>query len=162
MSHTNEIWKDIPGYEGYYMINKNGEVFSLVNNIILKCHDARGYRRVVLKSKHYQLHRLVLMAFKPHKNQDNLQVNHINGIKSDNRLENLEWCTPSENQKHAHKIGLKNQNGSKNNASKLTNKQVDEIRSKYKYRKYGCRKLAKEYNVSDETIRRVVNYVTYK
>lgn len=58
------------------------------------------------KKKTYRAHRLVLMAFKPVDNMENLEVNHIDGNKKNNKLENLEWCTSSENQIHAFKTGL--------------------------------------------------------
>lgn len=113
------IWADIPGYEGRYQINKNGEIKSLVyyyngyqnprRNRILKPSKGRdGYLRVALTDdkgsvKFCRVHRLVLLSFV---GESNLQVNHINGIKTDNRLSNLEYVTQSENMKHAYRIGL--------------------------------------------------------
>lgn len=113
------IWADIPGYEGRYQINKNGDVRSLVyyysgyhkprKTKILKPSQVRdGYLRVALTDsnglvKFWLIHRLVLLTFI---GASNLQVNHINGIKTDNRLVNLEYVTQSENMKHAYRIGL--------------------------------------------------------
>lgn len=112
-----EIWKDIEGFEGRYQVSNFGNVKSLgckrngKKEKILKQHyDKRGYKKVTL-SKNYELksfsvHRLVAIAFL--ENLENKRtVNHINGIKHDNRVENLEWCTDSENTKHAFKLGLK-------------------------------------------------------
>lgn len=118
-----ELWKDITGYDYLYQISNKGRVKSLAktwgtgNNTTLSKPDTlmkgspsgSGYKRVGLtlngKSRPLLIHRLVAMAFIP--NPENKPcVNHKNGIKSDNRLENLEWCTYSENTIHAFKTGL--------------------------------------------------------
>lgn len=82
----------------------------------------------------FRVHRLVMMAFNPVENMDELEVNHIDGNKKNNKLENLEWCTASENQIHAFKTGLnKSRRGEESNFSKLTNddaKKVFELREK--------------------------------
>lgn len=82
----------------------------------------------------FRVHRLVMMAFNPAENMDELEVNHIDGNKRNNKLENLEWCTASENQIHAFKTGLnKSRRGEESNFSKLTNddvKKVFELREK--------------------------------
>lgn len=80
------------------------------------------------KKKTYRAHRLVLMAFKPADNMENLEVNHIDGNKKNNKLENLEWCTSSENQIHAFKTGLnKARRGEKSNFSKLKLEDVKRV-----------------------------------
>lgn len=76
----------------------------------------------------FRVHRLVMMAFNPIENMDELEVNHIDGNKKNNKLENLEWCTASENQIHAFKTGLnKSRRGEESNFSKLTNDDVKKI-----------------------------------
>lgn len=114
----NEIWKDILGYEGIYKISTLGRVYSYQKNIrggifhkgkYLKCFvDSIGYPTVSLRKNNkttiFRVHRLMLLTFLG-KNEKRC-VNHLNGIKNDNRLENLEWCTHSENLLHSYKTGL--------------------------------------------------------
>ena len=101
-----EIWKDIEGYEGLYQVSNMGRVKSLGNNktrkekILKNSKGSIGYLQVGLykegKVKYFRVHQLVASAFIP--NPDNLpQVNHRNEDKTDNRVENLEWCNRSYN-----------------------------------------------------------------
>jgi hypothetical protein len=129
-----EYFKDVYGYEGLYKVSNFGRVESLPKSgkdgIILKSikhSDGYGccrlYKNKKFKSK--KIHRLVMAAFR---GPSDLEVNHINGIKSDNNLCNLEYCTTSQNIKHNFKIGLKSHKGEKNNFSKLTDLKVKRIR----------------------------------
>lgn len=160
-----EIWKDIPGHEGLYQASNLGEIKSLSRKgspreFILKQGNKEGYRSVVLTKGHqldktFAVHRLVSITFIPNpKNKET--VNHINGIKSDNRVENLEWNTRSENILHAFRTGLKDQHGDRHHQNKLMAKDVLEIRRKFIPRVYGRKKLAKEYGVTTHTIKSIV------
>lgn len=120
-----ENWKDVKGYEGIYMISSEGRLKSIsryvINNInggkrflpekILsrKKVNSSGYINTNLnlmgKETHVYLHRLVAEHFIPKIEGKNF-VNHINGIKTDNRVENLEWCTEKENIQHSINTGL--------------------------------------------------------
>lgn len=124
-----EIWKDIAGYEGLYQINNYGDVKSLnygntKKEKILKPHNNDGYYDVTLykhgKHKQYKIHRLVAQNFIPNpKNKP--QVNHKDGNKINNNVNNLEWVTNSENIKHAFKTNLhkKYYGSDHNNAKKI-------------------------------------------
>ena len=115
------IWRDVVGYEGLYQVSDNGDVkrlsrkiFCVKNNshstlkeMIMKTKiDRYGYEVIGLiknKKKEYPtIHRLVAKAFIDNK-ENKPQVNHINGIKTDNSVCNLEWCTNIENQRHSYR-----------------------------------------------------------
>jgi hypothetical protein len=103
----NEQWKDIPGYEGLYKASNLGGVVSIRTGKQIYKDTIAGYKQVALYNKgtcrRYRVHRLVLLVFV---GDSTLQVNHINGVKSDNKLSNLEYVTQSQNMKHAYKKGL--------------------------------------------------------
>lgn len=106
-----EIWKTIVGYEKYQVSNL-GNVKSFNNDKIkLRSISANytGYVSLLLSSKNvkkrHSVHKLVALTFIPNP-LNKLEVNHINGIRNDNRVENLEWVTRSENMKHAWNTGL--------------------------------------------------------
>lgn len=105
--------KDVQGYEGHYCVDELGNIYSVKRGKARRLRpflNSRGYPTVSLcvngKESYKTVHRLVATAFIP--NRDNLpQVNHINGDKTDNRIENLEWVTAGDNQRHAYATGLK-------------------------------------------------------
>ncbi len=111
-----ETWKDIPGFDGAYSVSDLGRVRSNSRidfggrnwkGRILKDANSGGYRTVALRynGKYVTccIHRLVMLAFV---GPSDLWVNHKNGDKSKNNLDNLEYCTPKENTKHAWETGL--------------------------------------------------------
>ena len=158
-----EIWKDVENFEGLYQVSNLGNVKRLVSKKCLKerliCRsiDRYGYvKRVLCNDKkmfHFTEHRLVAKAFIPNP-LNKPAVNHINGIKTDNRLENLEWCTNKENSKHARETGLQDTKGISHHKCKLTEEQVLEIR------KIGFSEtrtaLSKKYDVSRAHILRLI------
>ena len=169
-----EVWKDIDGYIGLYKISNLGNVKALLkktkfgNNykiypdrIVNTWKDKKGYCYVTLSDngikKNYLVHRLVCQAFL--NNLENKpQVNHIDGIKYNNNLINLEWCTSKENINHAIDNKLMNIKGISNYQSKFSEKQIIEIRNN----KLSQQKIANIYNVSQSIISRIKLLKSYK
>lgn len=129
--------------------NKGNTEYQIINLMTLKG-----------KKKTFRVHRLVMMAFHPIQNMNDMEVNHIDGNKQNNALSNLQWCTASENQLHAFQIGLqKPRKGKKSNFSKLTQKDVDkifnlrrrELTQKQIAEKIGCTRSNISYILSKKT-----------
>ena len=157
-----EVWKTITNFENYEVSN-----YGRIRRKYLKGYRYRkpviqlGYNTVTFSIgkdfKKFQVHRIVAYEFLCNK-ENKRCVNHKNGIKTDNRTENLEWCTHSENEKHSFdKLG-KITNGIIRR--KILLKDVQIIKDLYKYG-LSQRKIAKQYNVSSSTISLLINNKTY-
>lgn len=152
-----EIWVDVSGYEGLYKVSNTGKVKSLQrevqiisknNNIFNKSYPSKvlksyitskGYELVKLCKdgivKSYSVHRLIALNFLS--NDKNLpEINHIDGNKLNNNLYNLEWVSPSDNQKHAFVIGLQKPNKGQNNGQSRSTD--TEILFLHYWRSLGC------------------------
>lgn len=131
--------------------NRSGTEYQIIN-----------FQTVDNKKKTFRLHRLVLMAFNPIEGMENLEVNHIDGNKINNKLENLEWCTPSENQRHAFDTELqKPRRGTSSNFSKLTEKDIEKV---FQMRAQGAthQKIADEVGCSRSNISYILKGKTWQ
>lgn len=174
-----EIWKDIEGYEGYYQVSNFGNVKSL-DRVIEHLRfgfcqrkgglrrlstDSDGYHRVGLykdgKGKHFFVHRLVAQAFIPNP-ESKPEVNHINAVKTDNNVSNLEWVTNIENITHAIDAGTHNNRGERHGKSKLKESDVLEIRHRYSKGNVTKSELAIEYSVNRRIIYGIVKGLSWK
>lgn len=155
MIDTRNSFKDVPGYEGRYAVNRMGEVYSYYLDRLMKPKNQRGYREVALlnsigNKKFFMVHRLVFMTFVG-PIPENMEVNHIDGKKSNNWLENLEVVTSSENKLHAFRIGLKSMVGEKHNNLKLNDSAIVDIITSKEMGKV----LAEKYGVCRSMVSRI-------
>ena len=156
-----EIWKDIPGYEGKYQASTDGRIRSLwyrgqKGNIqILRPRGLGNYLGVQLGAGNNQyIHRLVALAFLPDVKKE---VNHKNGDKHDNRLQNLEWVTASENKHHAFESGLRTNYGENHPLSKLSNDDVRNIRRRYRENHDTQWRIAEDYGISQQHVSDIIS-----
>lgn len=166
-----EIWKDVVGYEGVYQVSSYGRVKRIgaapgaqVGRILkLQFNPSNGGMQVRLcwHSKHTteKVHRLVAEAFLDKPTPEHNEVNHKNGNRKDNRVENLEWVTRSENIRHSYDVlGRKRSDlrGEQIGNSKLTRKEVKQIRALYSTGEWTQEELAEKFGVSQVLISKIV------
>lgn len=162
-----EIWKDAKDYEEYFQVSNFGRIFSKRTNKILKTNVSFGYLSFVTrfngrnsKSKCLKVHRLVALTFI--ENPDNKSdVNHIDGNKLNNNVDNLEWVTESENVIHAYNTGLippdKN-SGETNPAATITWEIARTIRAMKKENpKLSGKKISVILNISPHVVKNVLS-----
>jgi hypothetical protein len=173
----NEQWKDIEGYDGVYQVSNLGRVRSIKVKILSTSNSRypqvslykqpakRGQRPTATP----MVHRLVAQAFLGCK-EDGLVINHIDGCKTNNRISNLEYCTPSENNIHAFQMGLapagdnhwarrlpeKLKRGEDVSWAKLAEEDIRQIRHLYKTTNKGYRSLGEMFGVSHNSIRQII------
>ena len=175
--HEEEIWKDIPGFEGEYQASNLGRIRGLDREVsyslkgttvkrlqkgkILTPHKNRdGYFYVSLDSRTLKaLHYFIGITFLGPK-PDGFEINHKDGNKSNNAVSNLEWVTPQQNVIHAFEHKLRH-SGSKHGTSKLTESQVGEIKealaNKEKFKRPYYTEIAVKYGVDRTTIANIAN-----
>ena len=171
-----EEWRDIPDFEGYQVSNL-GNVKSVdrlrrgkfgmkkVKGKLLKQNlNKKGYPEVRFRKNgnHTRLvHKIVASAFmiKP---ENCTQINHKNGIKTDNRVKNLEWVTQSENQLHAYKLGLQpSRSGESNGRAILTDEKVTALKELYNSGK-SAKEVAEMTGTNIHTVRQIISGRTWR
>lgn len=156
--------KTIKGYS-QYMADSVGNLYK-DGHLIAQHIRKDGYFQASIykdngKRVNVLIHRLVLMAFDPI--DKFMQVNHKDGNKQNNNIENLEWVTPAENSQHAYKFKLKlPPKGESNGRSKLTVSQVIEIRRILDSGEMSCKAMARKLNMSDTAIERIKNRYSWR
>ncbi|QMW05320.1 NUMOD4 domain-containing protein [Spirosoma foliorum] len=175
-----EVWKDIPGYEGRYQASNLGRIKSLARVAVMgghgQCfkevkekvlnpgiHKSSGYRFVGLNGRKTKtpVHRAIAKTFIP--NPDNKPfINHIDGNKINNRVENLEWCTAKENVRHAIAMGLTNVSGVNQPTAQINDDIVRQMRAMYKETNMTYREIANHFGVIRQLAERVITGYTWK
>lgn len=169
-----EVFLDITGYEGLYQISNKGRVKSLERKVTnpccgglqtikekILCTGGSNYPKLKLrknnKYKTYNVHRLVATAFIPNP-QNKYCINHKDGIRTNNSVENLEWCSYKENTKHAFVTGLTTtKRGEKSHMSKLTDKQVKDLRQIKKHSNLSDREIGEIYGLCRVYTNKILN-----
>lgn len=149
-------YKEIPGFEGKYSVDRAGNIISKMNRTLKPWTDRDGYHtyRLFISSGKYKKisgHRAVALAWLDNTNNYPV-INHINEIKTDNRVENLEWCTIKHNNWHSKESQL---------GYKLDYDKANEIRKLYESGGISHYKIAKLYNVAPNSIMQILHKKTY-
>ncbi|MBN2365739.1 MAG: HNH endonuclease [Calditrichaeota bacterium] len=172
MAEAIEIWKPIANTDGFYEASNFGRIRSWQNNtntpgrrlipLIMKLTFDDNYKTIMIKCHGERItklvHGLVAETFIPNPLKKP-QINHIDGNKLNNNVNNLEWAKRSENQKHAHKNGLMHPpKGSQHWSTSLSEEDVIRIRELYKSGDYLQREIAQIYDISRSEINMIVNH----
>ena len=166
-----EIWKGViyqgVDYSWRLEVSNLGQLRNAKTKHIYKYDLNGGYYQVAISikgvKKTFKNHRCVAETFIKNTYDKNMVVNHKNGIKTDNSVENLEFVTQAENLSHAAKTGLRKSCGVDSHYSKLSISDIESIIKNYKSRdkEFGAKALAAKYSVHKNTIFRIVNGETY-
>jgi hypothetical protein len=167
--YMEEIWKDVPGYEGQFQASNLGRIKSLKRlgawvERIRKLHlNKKGnYWEICITDKcgryfktMLKVHRMVASAFIPN-TEEKPTVNHKDGNRLNNYVENLEWCTQKENMQHAWRTGLissaKIRAGGRSYEKRISDFSVSQMRNEYRPGLFGYKRLAKKYGISKSLV----------
>jgi hypothetical protein len=163
MYSQEELWKIVDGYPDY-LVSSLGKVMSNKGGksiVLSKRYHNKGYIQYIIRNENggrsFKAHRMVAEAFIPNA-ENKPQINHINGIKDDNRVENLEWCTNLENARHSWTNGRKAISGQEHHKTKLSEPDIIFIRNS----DLPSRALGRMFGVNKSSILRVRNLQNHK
>lgn len=165
-STMKEIWDYVPGYENKYLISTFGRVYSIKFKrlVIPSIRKGDGGLVVGLRGgkprKVFGVHQLVAAAFISNP-LNRTEIDHKDNDRANNHIDNLQWCTRSENIKWAYDRGRDRKFGEKHKQAKFTNQQANIIRDIFKNGAKATA-IAMQYSCSVSTIRSIVNYQSYK
>lgn len=170
INHTDVEWRPAAGYEGLYCVSSEGQVRSVARattsgKLMTPQLNNSGYLRVSITAKgvsrYLYVHHLVARTFigiRP----DGMDINHINGVKTDNRAANLEYVSRTENMRHARELGLHDNRGEKHYHAKLTESLVIDILLAHSYCGVGAAEIARSVGVSPRTVEDVLERKTWR
>lgn len=164
-----ERWRTAVGYEGYYEVSDQGRVRSIprksstnrkIGGNVLETSNFRGYRKMLANNgskrrKCVFVHHLIANTFIGPRPTSNHQINHINGIKHDNRVANLEWVTPLENIRHSIEVLGNSIVGERNPASKITGEIAREIVRRVRSGECGI-DIADDYGIAPDHVSHII------
>lgn len=161
----NEVWKNIKYYFGKYKVSNMGRIMDKNGDLLSLYDHPRGYKSVSLSlCDNYRLklvHRIVAETFIPNP-ENKPQINHKDGNKENNKVNNLEWVTQKENSVHASENGLLLRKKYNSNISKLQKNEVLQIRSIYEQKWVTMKEVANAYNISIQAVSKIIRRQSYK
>ena len=165
---TEEVWKDVIGFEGKYEVSNLGKVRNKKNLRVLKAQDHNGYERVYLndgqKQRKLRVHRIVAKVFlNPPEHPKQTMINHKDSNRSNNNVDNLEWCTHRENVSHAIKKGtVKGNDNFEKCVRRDVEKDVKVIRYLYETTHLTQMELSEIFNISGNAVSSIINRKLHK
>ena len=158
-------WQPIETHDGQYEVSSCGQVRKTSGRLLKQWENDQGYRLVRLSRPRQvaRVHRLVALAFLP--NPDGLPVvNHIDCVRSNNKAENLEWCTQQQNLSHSTKLGRMKRDywaGKRSPNAAIDDKTAAEIRAQYRNGGVSWQVLSGQFGISKRAVGRIVKGETY-